>query len=90
MTLVDLPRQPGMIDTVADCFAQTADTFLVSDEILPVEVSQFGMGVVGLGALLNVSGNGIAGTACMHDVVFGITHRQECFCRGTIAVNGFL
>ena len=55
-----------------------------------VEVSQFGMGVVGLGASLDVSGDGVAGTACLHDVEYGVTHRQARFCRGTIAVYGFL
>lgn len=35
------------------CFAQTADTFRISDEILAVEVSQFGMGIVVMGASLD-------------------------------------
>ena len=89
LVLTYLPRQSGMVETVADCLAQTTDTFRVSDEILPVEVFQFGMGVVGLGASLDVSGDGVAGTACLHDVEYGVTHRQACFCRGTIAVYGF-
>lgn len=57
------------------CLAQTADPFRVSDEVVTVEVSQFGMGVVGLGSSLDVSGDGIAGTACLHDVEYGVTHR---------------
>ena len=57
LILTDLPRHSGMVETVADCLAQTTDTFRVSDEILPVEVSQFGMGVVGLSASLDVSGD---------------------------------
>ena len=89
LVLADFPRQSGMVETVADCIAQTPDTFRVSDEILTVKVSQFGMGVVGLSASLDVSGDGVAGTACLHDMEYGVTHRQACFCRGTIAVYGF-
>lgn len=79
-----------MVEAVLDSLAQTVNDIGIFDEIIAVEVSQFGMGVVGLGASLDVSGDGVAGTACLHDVEYGVTHRQARFCRGTIAVYGFL
>lgn len=90
LVLADLACKPGMVKPMLDCLAQTADTIRVSDEVVPVEMSQFGMGVVGLGASLDMSGDCVAGTACLHDVEYSVTHRQACFCRGTIAVYGFL
>lgn len=70
LVLTYLPRQSGMVETVADCLAQTTDTFRVSDEILPVEVFQFGMGVVGLDASLDVS--------CGADIMKEMLNQNGC------------
>ena len=60
LILADLARQPGMVKTVLYSLAQTADPIGVSDKIVTVEMTEFGMGVVRLGASLDVSGDGVA------------------------------
>ena len=47
-----------MVKSVPDCLAQTVNSIGIFYEIIPVEMSQFGVGVIGLGASLDVSGDG--------------------------------
>lgn len=41
-----------------DYLAQTVNSIGIFDEIITVEMAQFGVGVIGLGASLDVSGDG--------------------------------
>ena len=47
-----------MVKSMLDCLAQTVNTIGIFDEIITVEMAQFGVGIVGLGASLDVSGDG--------------------------------
>jgi len=47
-----------MVKAMLDCLAQTVNSIGIFDEIIPVKMAQFDMGIVGLGASLDVSGDG--------------------------------
>lgn len=49
-----------MVKAVLDCLAQTVNSIGIFDEIIAVEMAQFGVGVIGLSASLDVAGDGIA------------------------------
>lgn len=89
LILANLARQSGIVETVLDSLAQTVNAIGILDEIIPVEMAQFGVSVVGLRGSLDVSGDGIARAACLHDVEYSVTHRQGAFACGTIGVYGF-
>ena len=89
LVLADLARQSGIVETMLYSLAQTDNSIGISDEIISVEMAQFGVGVVGLRGSLDVPGDGVAGVACLHDVEYSVTHRQAAFACGTIGVYGF-
>ena len=78
-----------MVKAMLDCLAQTVNSIGIFDEIITIEITQFDMGIVGLDASLDVSGDGGALTCCLHDVEYGVTHRQAYLWCGTIGVYGF-
>lgn len=47
-----------MVKAVLDCLAQTVNSIGIFDEIITVKMAQFGVGIVGLSASLDVSGYG--------------------------------
>lgn len=47
-----------MVKAMLDCLAQTVNSIGIFDEIITVEITQFDMGIVGLGASLDVSSDG--------------------------------
>ena len=89
LVLADLASQSGIVEAVLYRLAQTVNSIGIFDEIITVEMAQFGVGVVGLRCSLDVSGDGITRAACLHDVEYGVTHRQGAFACGTIGVYGF-
>ena len=58
LVLGDLACKPGMVNAVLDSLAQSCHSVGIFDEVIAVEVAQFGVGVVGLCASLDVSGDG--------------------------------
>ena len=59
LVLADLASQTGIVEAVLDSLAQTDNAIGIFDEIIAVEMAQFGVGVVGLRGSLDVSGDGV-------------------------------
>lgn len=64
LVLADLTSQSGIVEAVLYRLAQTVNVIGIFDEIISVEMAQFGVGVVGLRGSLDVSGDGVAGAIC--------------------------